>query len=140
MGWTLLRSLHNKLLGVKMRVLLILLCLISHQVNANSSACTKDSGVKTLSTGLITDIETNSNGNWIHIRIPENIKGFSLVNTEIVIGNIEQPKMIFALKVVKRGNEYLGNYYSKEVDNTSKIYATYGNQCGGVRIVQSVHT
>ena len=123
-----------------MRVLLILLCLISYKGSATSLICTSNAKIKTLSTGLVTEIESNSNGNWIHVRVPERIEEFSLVNAEIVIGSIEQPKMIFALKLSKRGNEYLGNYYSKDIDSSSKVYATYGNQCSGVVIVQDVYT
>lgn len=114
--------------------------MFSYQASATSFACSKDARGKTITSGLEVEIEVSSNGNGLTILAPENIDGFHLTNTEIVIGNIEQPDMMFSLKMLKRGNKFVGSYFSKAVDKSSKVYATYGGQCSGVIIVQRIYT
>ena len=114
--------------------------MFSYQASSTSYACAKDAQIKTIYSGLEVELETNPNGNWLIISVPQNLEGFSLTNTEIVIGNITQPNIIFALKMVKRGNNFIGSYFSKEVDKSSKVYATYGGQCSGVMVVQHIYT
>jgi hypothetical protein len=123
-----------------LRVLLILLFIFSNQVSATSFACSKDAQGKTITSGLKIEIEENSSGNWLTISVPEMVEGFPLTNTEIIIGSIEKPDMIFALKTIKRGNSFISNYFSKVADKTSKVYASYGGQCSGVMVVQRIYT
>ena len=107
--------------------------------NALSFACRPNSSVQSLSDGIEVTVDKSENEHYI-LKIPKFIDGFELNVAEIVIGTLEEPILVFPLKLIEGDSGYISDFTIYKELGPIYTNVAYGGQCEGVVIWQAIKT
>jgi hypothetical protein len=111
------------------------------EAQATSVHCRPGSEVVRISDAVeIQHAEISPGENRYQLSIPTSLNSYSLDIAEVVVGTLEEPVLVFPIKLTLEGQSYQSTFTAYKSLGPIHINLAYGGSCNGTTVWQQIDT